>query len=348
MAGRRAVGLDLVRFAAALMVVVSHVGPTHGLSFTLPEQLAAWGGNGVSLFFALSGYLLWRPFVAGRPDLRAYSLARLGRILPAFWLACLVLVPLRGGNLVSFLLMLPDQDQPLSVLWTLQAEVMFYLALPYLARIGRPLAVPIIGGLISLGIELAISGTAAHATGVESFLPVRFWAFAPGMILAAWQPKTDWRWLAAGMAFLGLGAMILPFTPGQNGGQFADIPAAIGAGLVVGWGIHARPRGAMWWSAGAAISYGLYLWHLDLFNLAGDFGLPLAFAIAALSYVLLERPVMRWVKAHSKGTSAAVKPAPPRPAAARPGVLVPPRPVPSLRGAHRPLPGGSASSPIPG
>jgi peptidoglycan/LPS O-acetylase OafA/YrhL len=234
---------------------------------------------------------------------------------------------------VSFLLMLPDQAKPLSVLWTLQAEVMFYLALPYLARIGRPLAVPIVGGLISLGIELAISGTAAHATGIESLLPVRFWAFAPGMILAAWQPKTDWRWLVAGAAFLSLGAMILPFTPGLNGGQFANVPAAIGAGLVVGWGIHARPRGALLWSAGAAISYGLYLWHLDLFDLAGDLGLPLAFAVASLSYVLLERPVMRWVKAHSTAT-----PVPAKPEAARPPMVTPPvpasRPVASLRGAH--------------
>jgi peptidoglycan/LPS O-acetylase OafA/YrhL len=40
------------------MVVVSHVGRTHGLSFSLSEQFAAWGGNGVSLFFALSCSLL--------------------------------------------------------------------------------------------------------------------------------------------------------------------------------------------------------------------------------------------------------------------------------------------------
>jgi peptidoglycan/LPS O-acetylase OafA/YrhL len=33
----RLAGLDAVRFAATLMVVVSHVGPTHGLSFTRPE-----------------------------------------------------------------------------------------------------------------------------------------------------------------------------------------------------------------------------------------------------------------------------------------------------------------------
>jgi peptidoglycan/LPS O-acetylase OafA/YrhL len=296
------------------------------------------------VFFALSCYLLWRPFVTGRPDLKAYSLASLGRILPAFWLACLVLVPLQGGNLLSFLVMFPDRGTPLGVLWTLQAEVMFYLALPYLARIGRPLAVAIVGGLVSLGIELAMAGTPLHATLLESFLPVRFWAFAPGMILAVWQPKTDWRWLVAGVGFLALGAMTLPFTPG--GGQYVDIPAVIGAGLVVGWGIHARPRGAMWWSAGAAISYGLYLWHLDLFNLVGDAGLPLAFAIAALSYVLLERPVMRFVKAltGAKPLPEPVRPTKPEPSTPRvtsPRIVVPPieptQPVISLRGA-RPRP----------
>jgi peptidoglycan/LPS O-acetylase OafA/YrhL len=298
-ADRRVVGLDAVRFAAALMVVVAHVGPSNGLSISLPPFLGDWGGNGVSLFFVLSGYLLWRPFVKGRPQLRSYALARAGRILPAFWLACLVLVPLRGGDLARFLVMLPDRGTPLGVLWTLQAEVLFYLALPYLGRIRRPLAVPIVGGLISLGLDIAMAGTAGHATVLEAFLPFRFWAFAPGMILAAWQPRTDWRWLAAGAALLVVGALTLPFTPG--GGQYIDIPTVIGAGFVVGWGIHARPLGARGWAAGAAISYGLYLWHLDLYQVFGDVGLPLAFLVASGSYVLLERPVMRWVKTRVTG-----------------------------------------------
>ncbi|HLX34643.1 MAG TPA: acyltransferase [Candidatus Limnocylindrales bacterium] len=296
---RRAVGLDLVRFAAAMMVVLAHVGVSNGLSFALPDAFAGLGGIGVSLFFALSGYLLWRPLVTGKPGLGAYAANRLARILPAFWLACLVLVPLRGGNLLSYLVMLPDRGSPLGVIWTLQAEVMFYVALPYLARIGRPLAVPIVGGLLSLALELAIAGTPAHATVVESLLPVRFWAFAPGMVLAAWRPKTDWRWLIAGAAFLVVGVAYLPFTPG--GGQYADVPAVIGAGFIVGWGIQARPRGALLWSAGAAISYGLYLWHLDLFRQLGDLGVPLTIAVASLSYVLLERPILRWVKARTSG-----------------------------------------------
>jgi peptidoglycan/LPS O-acetylase OafA/YrhL len=310
----RLAGLDAVRFAAALMVVVSHVGPTHGLSFSLPEQFAAWGGNGVSLFFALSGYLLWRPFVTGQPNLRAYTLSRAGRILPAYWLACLVLVPIVGGNLLHFLVMSPDRGQPLGILWTLQAEVMFYVAVPFLARLRRPLAVPIAFGAASLILELIVAGTPAHATVVEAFLPVRFWAFAPGMILAAWNPRTSARWLVAGAAFLALGSAILPFTPGAGGGEFTDVPTVIGAGLIVGWAINASPRGAAFWSAGAAISYGLYLWHLDLFRLFGNAGIPLAFLVASASYVLLERPVIRWVKAMRVST--------PNPAASQPGLGV--------------------------
>src|SRR5438105_3153559 len=121
---RRAVGLDAVRFAAVLMVVVAHIGPANGLTVSLPVALGDWGGSGVSLFFALSGYLLWRPFAKGRPDTSSYAIARAARILPAFWLACLVLVPLRGGDLAGFVVMFPDRGAPLGILWTLQAEVM--------------------------------------------------------------------------------------------------------------------------------------------------------------------------------------------------------------------------------
>src|SRR4051794_41795500 len=52
---------------------------------------------GVALFFVLSGFLLYRPFVAARLDGRPapsagrYLRRRLLRILPPFWLALLVM-----------------------------------------------------------------------------------------------------------------------------------------------------------------------------------------------------------------------------------------------------------------
>ena len=66
--------LDAVRAIACAMVIVSHVslyrgdGSLHGLR------------NGVMLFFALSGYLLFRPFLRGAVDLGAYAMHRAARI----------------------------------------------------------------------------------------------------------------------------------------------------------------------------------------------------------------------------------------------------------------------------
>ena len=247
-------GLDAVRIAAAMMVFLTHVPGRLGLLSGPPIEALVWAGNGVALFFALSGYLLWRPFVTGRPDLRTYLASRAGRILPAYWLACLVLTMLRGGDFLHFAVMDPDQTpKPLGVLWTLQAEVMFYAALPLLGLLRRPLLVPIVLGIGSLALELNLG--AARGSGLESLLPIRFWAFTPGMILAAWQPRTDWRWLAGGLVAMTVGAATLELW----GGQWADVPSTLGAALLVGWGFRAEPRGRRLWAAGAAISYGIYL-----------------------------------------------------------------------------------------
>lgn len=278
------------------MVLVTHVPWRLGID---DRPLGDWGGNGVSLFFVLSGYLLWRPFVSGRPNLRSYLLSRAGRILPAYWLAVVVLVALRGGDLLRYAVMLDGSTNgssvPLGVLWTLQAEVQFYLVLPLLGLAGRPLLVPVMLGAASLALELAVAGSGAGGTPIEVTLPVRFWAFAPGMIVAALQPRADRRWLLAGAVTMLAAALALPLFPSQH----SNVIAAVGAGLLVGWGINASPRPRWLWASGAAISYGLYLWHADLTELYGLSGAVGAFAVAGVSYVLLERPVMRWVRSRA-------------------------------------------------
>lgn len=282
----RLAGLDAVRFAAAMMVVATHYG--------IPMPFGPWGGNGVSLFFALSGYLLWRPFVTGRPDTRRYLVARGARILPAYWLACVVLVVIFGSAPAwAWFAMVPGVDAPLGVVWTLQAEVAFYLALPLLGLLRRPLAVPIVLGAASLALELLLASTPLHAAAAESMLPVRFWAFSGGMIVAASGVRPG-RWtIALGLALMCVGAAVNE----QVGGQWTNIPTMLGATFIVAGGVAAAPPLAALWSAGAAVSFGLYLWHVDLRTLLGWLGLPATFVVAAASYRYLEAPVMRWSRA---------------------------------------------------
>jgi hypothetical protein len=97
-ADRRLTGVDFLRAVACLIVVAHH------LIFRLdtskaPEwakpllQFGVNGSFGVAIFFALSGFLLARPFWlaldggGSMPSMRVYALRRAARILPGFWLA---------------------------------------------------------------------------------------------------------------------------------------------------------------------------------------------------------------------------------------------------------------------
>src|SRR3954447_17536908 len=83
--------IDSLRALAALSVLATHVAPHAGNSWVLP--IAARLEVGVAVFFLISGFLLYRPFVRARllgeqpRRVRAYAWRRALRIVPAFWVA---------------------------------------------------------------------------------------------------------------------------------------------------------------------------------------------------------------------------------------------------------------------
>ena len=80
--------LDAIRGLAAALVVVYHVQVVLGVDL-VPGRVAAGGVSGVAIFFALSGFLMFRPFLDGPVDLRAYALRRFFRASgrPTCWLS---------------------------------------------------------------------------------------------------------------------------------------------------------------------------------------------------------------------------------------------------------------------
>lgn len=92
--------LDLVRFAAAVMVVLAHV-EYFGL-----VQAGAWGllttvgRESVIVFFVLSGFVIATTVTGRRPDGRAYAVARLSRLysvaLPVLLLALAAALGMRA------------------------------------------------------------------------------------------------------------------------------------------------------------------------------------------------------------------------------------------------------------
>lgn len=178
--------IDLLRGAAACCVVVQHLGTVESLvpsaRGNLGDELWANSGDGVFLFFAISGYLIGKPYVTALlrgsafPRHQNYFRNRAARIYPAYLLAIVAATalatqpPVRLTGVISHIFLLQGvvPGQPYSVLgpgWTLGIEAEFYLAMPLLAllarRIGRgsirpnKLAAAIgVAGLLSLGAAL--------------------------------------------------------------------------------------------------------------------------------------------------------------------------------------------------
>ena len=102
--GHRRFGLfDALRATAALMILGYHcaaavgaIGP--GRTGLVTQHLE----SGVTVFFLISGFLIYRPFVAAResdrpaPRLRDYLRRRALRIVPAFWFGLTVFALARG------------------------------------------------------------------------------------------------------------------------------------------------------------------------------------------------------------------------------------------------------------
>jgi peptidoglycan/LPS O-acetylase OafA/YrhL len=203
--------VDSLRAIAALSVLFFHVGQLSG------ETLGGYlthGDVGVALFFAISGFLLYRPFVsarlngARRPAVRAYLRRRLLRIVPAYWLALTVLAIWPGlpgvftGHFwvyYGFAQVYSDRWvlNGIGAAWTLCSEVIFYLVLPvYAASVA--LALRRRSRRVQMWAELALLSALSLASLAYRYrltthnpfdwmlnaFPTQLDLFAPGMALA--------------------------------------------------------------------------------------------------------------------------------------------------------------------
>ncbi|HEY3717743.1 MAG TPA: acyltransferase [Jatrophihabitantaceae bacterium] len=152
--GQRFPALDGIRALAAFGVVLTHVGFITGRSLQpdLIGPLLSRGDCGVTIFFLLSGFLLYRPFalhamgLAPRPLVGQFLWRRALRIFPALWLTVVITLALittfrvRASDYLQYLLLIQtydnhDYDPNLSQLWTLAVEIAFYALIPILAAL---------------------------------------------------------------------------------------------------------------------------------------------------------------------------------------------------------------------
>lgn len=145
--------IDALRAIAAIAVLGTHAAFFAGAEYE-GSRLGHYTQRlevGVSVFFVISGFLLYRPFVARRldgrphPGTRDYLRNRFLRIYPAYWLAFTVLVVVldtRGldqvqgaWDFVTYYGLLQSYSAEtalggLQQAWTLTNEIAFYLLLP--------------------------------------------------------------------------------------------------------------------------------------------------------------------------------------------------------------------------
>jgi peptidoglycan/LPS O-acetylase OafA/YrhL len=221
--------LDSVRAIAALSVLVFHASFWSNITLT-----GSWAAPflsrldvGVAIFFVLSGFLLYRPFVRshlnGTPAPRAvaYGWRRALRILPAYWLALTV---------IAIVIPKPDTFEAghavvyygfgqiygdlvfggISQAWTLCVEVTFYALLPLWALAMRRLPGTVrselwgLAALAGVGIAwtlVAVLGASdpdhANTSRMLVWLPAYLDHFALGMALAVLTVAEPPRALAA-------------------------------------------------------------------------------------------------------------------------------------------------------
>jgi peptidoglycan/LPS O-acetylase OafA/YrhL len=315
MAGERAHALDGLRAFAALGVMLFHLWvyteplPPGASPHTLGQRLFESTRWGLLLFFVLSGYLLYRPWVraalAGRerPRVGRYLRLRAARIAPAYYLA------LAGAGLIALAGSVPPMRLPThgtwplflvfgenfsdhslnsldSPMWTLPIEVSFYLVLPLLGLAalrlgtGRRRQALVGAGLVAIGVAWAQLATGLWLRG--AVLPQMIPFFAFGMMVAVAiegrsLSRRLCRWLvgAAALAYLVNLALHAGAPPEAN--ALEDLPVAAGFACLVAVGAAGewvprllRARFVVWLGV---VSYGIYLWHQPLMCLLGGHGL---------------------------------------------------------------------------
>jgi peptidoglycan/LPS O-acetylase OafA/YrhL len=247
-----------LRGIAVVAVLVFHVASITGaVTGSVTGRLAVLFGNlGVLVFFVISGFLLYRPFVAARvageelPNLRRFARRRVLRIVPPYWTALTLLAVFPGiigvfsgdaWRFYGFLQLYSDEHlgQGIPPAWTLCVEVTYYLLLPVWvlalrrARLRWDLAALAVAALIGVVVQVLAARQQIPRVWADA-LPGQLPWFALGMALAIWSVAAGDRepglvvrrpllcWAVAAAALVVMVAT-------SRGGTLAEIAAALAA-----------------------------------------------------------------------------------------------------------------------
>lgn len=319
--------LDGLRAVAVGAVMVGHAWP----------HVVPGGGVGVSVFFALSGYLITSLLIAervrhGRIDYPRFYGRRFVRLVPALVLMVAVTVAVLRppwGNVAAALLYYANwwriaghEMHELGHTWSLAIEEQFYLVWPLI--LAAAYAVWRVRGVAWAALGLSVVSILIRASiGDDTYrmyngLDTRMDSLLSGALVAAGlrlRPalvEKVCRWVAvpslvvlSAQTFWG---MVGGYQLGQ--GVQAWACAALVGWLVTSpgsWGARALSWTPLVWLG--LISYGLYLWHFPVQHwfspmewMTRTMLLPCVAVVTVLlslvSYRFAERPLTLWLRPH--------------------------------------------------
>ncbi len=265
--------LDVLRFLACFLVIVLHC---------IPAVPPGVGHAGVALFFSISGFLIGRVLMNSE-GLSYFYARRFLRIYPAYFATIALLGilaftpffhnPALGGMIwrniqyyLTFTFQLsPDGDKlPLLIVWSLCVEELFYLLLPLLFLLKKPVRIAIalaviVGLLLVPRFHLLPDGS-----GTWFLFPLNLFF---GVFLAISQPR-----LRSSFPFVAVAALALVIANGFGGWyhSFGPVSALLCTATVWSLAVYAGKLPRLFepvrWMG--QLSYGIYLLHLFCVSLA--------------------------------------------------------------------------------
>ena len=337
--------LNTLRAIAALIVLVGHYSNRAQLwdavLGTRAPQL------GVMLFFLLSAFLMSVLYIDRAPTahaMRGYGLARFGRVVPLY--VAVVVVSFALGKIgipwiADSVYDIPDVKSLAShlafvygvqVLWTIPAEIHFYLVFAVLwwLRPRLPWAIPLFfiailgifaSGHWPLGPKQPVMGFPVDLPVLRG-LPYFAAGMAIGMLYLRWQPPTRWRHhgfvLALGLVLL-LYPAILERLTGWTYVMWFNPLVLVVMSLAFFCLVFLVPEGNPLLEHRVGdylgnISYSLYLLHfpillaMEAFGLASGAGglllfLAITIAASSLTYRFLESPMRTRIRQLAQRTA---------------------------------------------
>lgn len=192
--------IQILRAVAALMVVAFHLPAVLGFR-SLDVRILS---GGVDVFFVISGAVMMLATMGKRNDVPLFLRQRILRVAPMYWIATfgLVMLWIAVGQVPTIdefwksLLFVPYFDvrqnlvQPiLSVGWTLNIEMVFYLLFGATMLLSIPVQIVLLGIIFSFAVALRGVFHPADTTVLFFYTTPMTFEFLGGMVIGAAAPR---------------------------------------------------------------------------------------------------------------------------------------------------------------